>query len=342
MKETPQFKLRLRKPILSRILLLILFLAVVIGFVYVSRSFSVTENQPFSSHPAPGYGHSSARPRRRVYLDLGANWGQTLDLHEKLARASGIVDHDKVRALSWEVYSFEASPWIQVFDEQLVEYKNGYSKVKPLLPFPDSGSSLDLRRFAAKAGCPKDPVNSMRTCMLNRYSEKLEKLSPNSALNDTSLIHRRLDLGSHPNSGEKTRYTFIPAAVAASNGVMPVKQSYLQLLIGGVPSFEMKGLPTAIDADRYFPLVYVATVDIVDWLLKHFTPEDLVIIKMDVEGAEFAIVPELIRRKADKLVDVLAWECHNGKGGSCAELKDMISATSIRLLNERADYNGWR
>lgn len=122
---------------------------------------------------------------------------------------------------------------------------------------------------------------------------------------------------------------------------MPVKQSYLQLLIGGIPSFGTDDVSSASNTEQYFPVLYVNTVDIVSWLLKHFSASDYVIVKMDVEGAEFQIIPELIRRRADKIVDVLAWECHNGRGGQCSDLQKMIAETNIRLMSEGKDYHGW-
>jgi hypothetical protein len=44
------------------------------------------------------------------------------------------------------------------------------------------------------------------------------------------------------------------------------------------------------------------------------------VLKMDVEGAENQIVPELLRAEGAPLVDVLMWECHlkwRGEPGRC-------------------------
>ena len=42
---------------------------------------------------------------RHVYLDLGTNWGDTLDMYRK-----GLADGAHANATNWEVYGFEAAP----------------------------------------------------------------------------------------------------------------------------------------------------------------------------------------------------------------------------------------
>ena len=59
------------------------------------------------------------RPPRRVYIDAGANWANTLRLYDEL----GTIFPD-VRAASsqpWEIYAFEASPVIHPCAEEFVK-----------------------------------------------------------------------------------------------------------------------------------------------------------------------------------------------------------------------------
>eukprot|EP01062_Namystynia_karyoxenos_P039773 TRINITY_DN28929_c0_g1_i1.p1 TRINITY_DN28929_c0_g1~~TRINITY_DN28929_c0_g1_i1.p1 ORF type:complete len:435 (+),score=90.39 TRINITY_DN28929_c0_g1_i1:92-1306(+) len=54
----------------------------------------------------------------------------------------------------------------------------------------------------------------------------------------------------------------------------------------------------------------VQGVDLADFILRRYRPEDFVVLKIDVEGAEHRLVPHLIRTGAVGLVDELFLECH--------------------------------
>ena len=63
-------------------------------------------------------------------------------------------------------------------------------------------------------------------------------------------------------------------------------------------------------------------VDLVKWLHHHVKPTDLVVMKMDLEGAEFELVAELLKSpKTARLIDELMLECHH------AETWDLPPAT---------------
>jgi FkbM family methyltransferase len=57
----------------------------------------------------------------------------------------------------------------------------------------------------------------------------------------------------------------------------------------------------------------VRSIDFSKWLLETFSASDLIILKMDVEGAEFQLIPEMHRRGALAFVDILIMEIHNPK-----------------------------
>ena len=69
--------------------------------------------------------------RRQVYLDLGANWANTLRLHHKLQNSIRRTTRFPVDpspfnncSYEWEVYSFEASPVIHPFVDAFVKFLN--------------------------------------------------------------------------------------------------------------------------------------------------------------------------------------------------------------------------
>ena len=85
-----------------------------------------------------------SRTHRRVFIDLGANWANTLRLYEDLMPA--------MAGQPWEVYGFEASPFIQPCLEKFVAFLNGQGPRPPTI-VPPSGSSLHLNEFAERYGC---------------------------------------------------------------------------------------------------------------------------------------------------------------------------------------------
>lgn len=54
----------------------------------------------------------------------------------------------------------------------------------------------------------------------------------------------------------------------------------------------------------------VRSLDLADWLMKTVNPDDYVVMKMDVGGAEFQILSKMLRSGAICLIDELFLECH--------------------------------
>jgi hypothetical protein len=59
------------------------------------------------------------------------------------------------------------------------------------------------------------------------------------------------------------------------------------------------------------PTYQAAMIDFSSWMGSSFAPSDFVVLKLDVEGAEHAIIPKMIADGTLGLVDVLLWECHH-------------------------------
>ena len=68
-------------------------------------------------------------PARYVYVDMGANWANTLRLWHDMGKAKP--------GSHWEVYAFEASPLIQPFVESFTRYLNGAAAQPPLTVRPE-------------------------------------------------------------------------------------------------------------------------------------------------------------------------------------------------------------
>ena len=75
----------------------------------------------------------------------------------------------------------------------------------------------------------------------------------------------------------------------------------------------------------------VHAIDFGQWLLTHTRHEDFVLVKMDIEGAEFVVLPSLLASGAACLIDELYLECHtNDNNGDIA--KGRSYADCIALL----------
>lgn len=275
---------------------------------------------------------SPATLTRNVYIDIGANWGNSLNLGQRLLPSSD---------LPWHVVAFEASPYISAHTEKVISAKNAKT-APPKLPYPSSGSSKDLRRFTKGTKCsPRAAVNTLRVCMLKAYRKELLATQTNPRLNSSKLIAARLDEVCNPlvPQTKGVRYTFVPAAAGAKEGWMEVKQSLLQLMIGGVVAGGLEGTKN-IGTNAFLRTVSVRVVNVVQWMTSCLKPTDRIVIKLDCEGCEFQVVPPLVASKALN-IEIIAMECHNGKGGSCVKLDQLLDSSGVRSMKEGQDYEGW-
>ena len=44
--------------------------------------------------------------------------------------------------------------------------------------------------------------------------------------------------------------------------------------------------------------IKLTAIDIALWIVRNFTPKDFVVVKMDIEGAEFDVIPHLVAMQA--------------------------------------------
>jgi len=108
---------------------------------------------------------ATACPPRRIYIDLGVNWCNTIlqyRQHEPPVR--GHTNVSRVYA-GWEVYGFEASPLIQPYVEEHMAWLDGRRADVPVLCVPPAGSSKHLAKWAPHYHCPASPADKMRRCV---------------------------------------------------------------------------------------------------------------------------------------------------------------------------------
>jgi len=279
-------------------------------------------------------------PRRRVYIDMGANWANTLRLYHDIASDK---DWD---AKNWEVYAFEASPLIQPYLEMFVSYLNGEAE-KPALTVPPAGSTGHLMHYIGAFGCAVNSeegdhatrLKKQTKCMENLFADALDAIHPDPRLNSTQLVKDRLSLAAHPLASDATRprFTHIPAAVGAKDGWLELGHASLRKMIrGGAVSSDTQG-------DNY----KVVAADVVSWLEENFSEDDYVVLKMDVEGAEFGILEGLYNAGKLHLIDLLAYECHDWVKDEpvpfqdCAAMTATLEREHMQTMTEHRGYEGW-
>ena len=291
--------------------------------------------------------HSCATTRRLVYVDLGVNWANTLRLYKDLG--PGLCSN----ATHWEVYGFEAVPLIQPYANHFVEFLNGQVP-RPPWNLPLSGSSEELYRFAKRFGCtrfaPLDPA--FKNCMWKQLGEHLMALRPNERLQDPRLLADRLRTAASSNVGASfPRYVFVPAAAGDESKSVNLTYTRIGLLHGG----GSVGYETSDDKDPAWQLLLsqVQQVDVATWLTRYFREDDLVVLKMDIEGAEHPLLKKLLANMGTCIIDVLAWQCHDyqesgvaGGGKRCPDLRKRMHAAcpKLRIIEETSseatDYEG--
>ena len=272
---------------------------------------------------------------RHVYLDLGTNWGDTLDLYRK-----GLADGAHANATNWEVYGFEAAPLLMPYVDQLVRWKNGVPGVeRPVTCFPPAGSTKDRIRFSKLVGCWRTWAPKINFCLEHLFRSDLDRREPDHVLlNHTTVWQRLHEARERPvPTAAAARYTFVPAAVGGRTGTISFSRKRISAgansrLTSGFRKGSMKHL--AAGAGSSNATFDVQIVDVTSWLARNFHVDDYVLVKLDVEGAEHEIVERLEARGALSLIDVMAIECH-GWSGNCSKVYGSLLRAGVKI---RTDY----
>jgi len=229
------------------------------------------------------------------------------------------------RRANWEVYAFEENPFIQNYVNKFVKSLDGLG-LKPELRIPPAASLEHLQQLAPRYGCSSE--GEMVKCMLKKFKARLNSLLVNTSLRDNALVHERLMQAASP-SINATRYTLIPAGVGvqARTRLTGIESARSALMFAPVAK-------ASVDADlKYsFPVV-----DVVSWISYFFREADYVVVKMDIDGAESAILESLLRHQGLGLIDVLLLKCRRAKKGTCERLR-AAAKVKIKIKTEGDGY----
>ena len=111
---------------------------------------------------------------RNIYIDLGANWCNTLDIFQHVPNVSARSHVGK----PWHVYAFEASPLIAPYVEKCCAALNMGAPLPPP-PVPPTASSGQLLAYAEQLGCGKAGGKAARfACMSKHLTDALQRLEP--------------------------------------------------------------------------------------------------------------------------------------------------------------------
>ena len=299
--------------------------------------------------------------RRRVYLDFGANWCNTLRLYEDFPETANVT------GLPWDVFAFEASPLLQPYANEYAKYLNGEASAPPPSCLPPAGSTEHLEQYAHLYKCegtgpsPRFRKANMRACMWRKLSKAMLDLAGrvDPALNSSALIDGRLARGrTRTRAGDKPRFTFVPAAAGGHEGFLEFFSPPYMLIRGGAvntrsavavserafkdlairerePAVRQYLAQQLREAKRGGYSFRVPVVAAAQWIKDSFTVEDFVFMKIDIEGGEFSIFGELERNGWLNLIDVVALECHPTEG-DCANLDKVVRNAGIHVIYEDA------
>lgn len=259
------------------------------------------------------------RHRNFIYLDLGVNWANTLRLYKDY----GFCGDD----INWDVYGFEAMPLLIPYADAFVKYLNGNAQ-KPNMPLPPTGSDHELWHFAVKYDCDKVPPiggkvchAGCKQCMAEKLKEELYALKVDEWLTDPLLLQDRLNVAAHANEDRdhRSRYTLLPAAAGSVDGSVNITSHRIGLLHGGGSVHRQRhkhnhnqrpNLKQWDDTETFT----VPSVDLARWMQRYFDAADFIVLKTDIEGAEFELLNHMIDAGVMCFVDVLFLECHEVPG----------------------------
>ena len=109
--------------------------------------------------------------------------------------------------------------------------------------------------------------------------------------------------------------TFHPKAVWVENGEMDfyIEESTMGCsLLSSKMTMDPGMTPEEKDTSLNNP-IKVTTVDLAEYITSNHNKEDLIIVRMDIEGAEFAVLKHLIDTECIDYIDELWVEFHVGK-----------------------------
>lgn len=282
--------------------------------------------------------------RRKIYIDLGVNWqwDVSINLYQEISKKMGLP---LGRESDWKIYGFEADPHMWNYLDAVFQYLNNETDWLPHLPLPLPSKKASQRflDYASEQGCQNSSETEAQQCLFS----KIDKWAGDMR----KLDYKRIDdlaeerLGSASTRGKK--YTMIPRAVGDTAGRLSLEptasalRAFSGYCIPLCAKWAMRKRSAHIVGTKY-----VDVISLRQWLVKSFDPSDWIVLKMDIEGAECGIMPNLISSGVlNSLVDVLYLECHPGRCGvgreKCQELDRRIREECPGVLQYKNHGHGF-
>tara|TARA_B100001113_G_scaffold67631_1_gene52159 strand:- start:664 stop:1362 length:699 start_codon:yes stop_codon:yes gene_type:complete len=82
----------------------------------------------------------------------------------------------------------------------------------------------------------------------------------------------------------------------------------------------------------------VEAIDFSKWVLDNFKKEDFIILKMDIEGSEYKVLPKMISDGSIGYINTLIIEWHDWM---LPQFKDMTGSISTQITSAGVSINGW-
>lgn len=82
----------------------------------------------------------------------------------------------------------------------------------------------------------------------------------------------------------------------------------------------------------------VEAIDFSKWVLENFTEEDFIILKMDIEGSEYKVLPKMIEDGSIKFINNLIIEWHNWQ---FPQYNDLTRSLSTEISSLGVQVSGW-
>lgn len=145
-----------------------------------------------------------------------------------------------------------------------------------------------------------------------------------------------------PQLAEGLRRRFGSAVVVVEAAAW-VEDGGTRLYLGHVLSATIVEGKRALPGHPEFGISYdrhidVATVDFANWLAQAVNHEDSVIVKMDIEGAEYRVLDRLVETGAIDLIDELRCEFHSDRFPQYAGVHGRL----VRSVCERTTLVPWK
>ena len=128
--------------------------------------------------------------------------------------------------------------------------------------------------------------------------------------------------------------TLIQKAVWHSNG-------FTKFYIGGHWNQESSSLfegKSNVNPNDY---VEVETVNIGQWITSNFSPEDYIVLKLDVEGAEYEILDAMMSDNSFEWINELYGEEHFNKHGSAIGITKAYRDAIMKRVNDKIEFKEW-